>query len=84
MKIERLHAILLVLQKNEWTTAPDLAKIFNVTSRTIWRDVDELCRAGIPVLTKQGVKGGIALPSEFKQMYQEISIESSVHVLFFA
>jgi len=67
MKTERLLEILSILVKNEWTTAPDLAKKLNVTSRTIWRDIEQLNKAGVPIITRQGVGGGISLPEEYRQ-----------------
>ena len=61
MKLDRLIGILAVLQKGGCVTAPQLAERFEVSRRTISRDIDELCRAGIPIMTTQGVGGGIAL-----------------------
>ena len=48
MKIDRLIGILSVLLRQEVTTAPKLAEIFEVSRRTINRDIEDLCRAGIP------------------------------------
>lgn len=58
MKIERLMAILTVLQQNRKVTAPYLAGKFEVSRRTINRDIEDLCRAGIPIVTTQGSRGG--------------------------
>lgn len=65
MKIERLMAILTVLQQNKKVTAPYLAEKFEVSRRTINRDIEDLCRAGIPIVTTQGSQGGIALMEGF-------------------
>lgn len=61
MKLDRLMGILTVLLQNRPVTAPALAERFEVSRRTITRDIDALCRAGIPVVTRQGNGGGISL-----------------------
>lgn len=50
MKIERLIGIITTLQQKEKVTAPYLAEKFEVSRRTINRDIEEICRAGIPIL----------------------------------
>lgn len=66
MKIDRLIGILSVLLQKETVTAPYLAERFEVSRRTINRDVEDLCRAGIPIITKQGVNGGISIMADYK------------------
>ena len=66
MKFDRLLGILTVLLQNERVTAPRLAKKFEVSRRTIIRDIDALCVAGIPIVTHQGIGGGIAIAEGFK------------------
>ncbi|MGN1170777.1 MAG: helix-turn-helix transcriptional regulator, partial [Lachnospiraceae bacterium] len=61
MKIDRLIGILSVLLQQERTTAPELAEKFEVSRRTINRDIEDLCMAGIPIQTAQGVGGGISI-----------------------
>lgn len=61
MKIDRLMGILTVLLQRERVTAPELAERFEVSRRTINRDVEALCRAGIPVITIPGARGGISI-----------------------
>lgn len=61
MKIDRLIGILSVLLQKEHTTAPELAERFEVSRRTIGRDIETLCRAGIPIQTMQGSGGGIRM-----------------------
>ena len=51
MKIDRLIGILSILLQEEKTTAPELAERFEVSRRTINRDIEDLCRAGIPIKT---------------------------------
>jgi len=66
MKIDRLLGILVMLSKNEILTAPKLAELFEVSRRTINRDIDALCMAGIPIITKQGSGGGIYIQEGYK------------------
>lgn len=66
MKLDRLLGILTTLLQNERVTAPYLAGKFEVTRRTISRDIDALCQAGIPVITHQGSGGGISIAEGFK------------------
>ena len=51
MKIDRLIGILSILLQEEKTTAPELAERFEVSKRTINRDIEALCKAGIPIQT---------------------------------
>ncbi len=66
MKIDRLIGILSVLLQEEKVTAPELAERFEVSRRTINRDIDELLYAGIPIRTSQGVGGGISIAEGYK------------------
>ena len=58
MKIDRLIGILSILLQKEKVTAPWLAEKFEVSRRTINRDIEALCKAGIPLTTAQGRGGG--------------------------
>ncbi len=66
MKIDRLIGILSVLLQKDTVTAPFLAARFEVSRRTINRDIETLCRAGIPIVTTQGANGGISIMENFK------------------
>ena len=66
MKIDRQIGILSVLLQKETVTAPYLADRFEVSRRTINRDIEDLCKAGIPIVTKQGVNGGISIIENYK------------------
>ncbi|MDD5045339.1 MAG: YafY family protein [Candidatus Omnitrophica bacterium] len=65
MKINRLLEITLILLNKKSVTAQELADRFNVSTRTIYRDVDELSGAGVPVFTNKGSGGGISLLEDF-------------------
>ena len=66
MKIDRLIGILSVLLQKETTTAPQLAEQFEVSRRTINRDIEALCNAGIPIQTSQGFGGGISIMDGYR------------------
>lgn len=66
MKIDRLIGILSVLLQKESVTAPYLAELFEVSRRTINRDIEDLCKAGIPIMTRQGTNGGISIMEHYK------------------
>lgn len=66
MKIDRLIGILTCLLQSEKITAPELALKFEVSRRTILRDIDVLAQAGIPIFATQGGGGGISIMSGYK------------------
>lgn len=66
MKIDRLIGILSLLLQREIVTAPELAATFEVSRRTILRDVEDLCMAGIPLVTRQGSGGGISIMEPYR------------------
>ena len=66
MKTDRLIGILSVLMQKEKTTAPELAELFEVSRRTIFRDIEDLCRAGIPIQTLPGTGGGIRIMDGYR------------------
>ena len=61
MKLDRMIGILSILLQRGRVTAPELAARFEVSRRTINRDIEALCRAGIPIATRQGAKGGVSI-----------------------
>jgi len=66
MKIDRLIGILSILLQREKVTAPFLAEKFEVSRRTINRDIEDICKAGIPVVTVRGQNGGISIMEGYK------------------
>ncbi len=65
MKIDRLFTIVYILLHKPTVTAKELAEEFEVTTRTIYRDIDTLSLAGVPVYTTPGKGGGIGLLENF-------------------
>lgn len=81
MKIERLIGILSILLQKEKVTAKELAEKFEVSRRTIIRDIDSLCCAGIPIATAKGQGGGIAIMEGYKIDRTVLSSEEMKDIL---
>ncbi len=61
MQIERLFQMVFYIISHEHVTAKDLANYFNVSTRTIYRDINTLSIAGVPIISTKGSGGGISL-----------------------
>ena len=66
MKLDRMIGILAILLQRNRVTAPYLAEKFEVSRRTINRDIERLCMAGIPVVTTRGKGGGISIMEGYR------------------
>ena len=66
MKLERLIYILLSLLNKKRITAKEIAERFEISTRTVYRDMDTLSLAGIPIYSERGDKGGFYIPSDYK------------------
>lgn len=66
MKIDRLMAITNILINRQNITAKVLAEEFEVSTRTIYRDIDILSASGIPIVTDKGKNGGISIIPGYK------------------
>jgi len=66
MKIDRIISIIMLLLEREKISATKLAEMFEVTPRTIYRDVETINLAGIPIVAYPGVNGGIGIMEEYK------------------
>lgn len=65
MQINRLFEIIYILMDKKTVTAKELADRFEVTSRTIYRDIETLSSVGIPVYMTKGKGGGISILDHF-------------------
>ena len=65
MKIDRLMGIVVYLLNHGRTSAQKLAEEFEVSSRTIMRDLESLDQAGIPIQSFYGAEGGYQLMEDF-------------------
>lgn len=81
MKNERLYAITVYLLNHGRTSAQTLAGRFEVSVRTIQRDIDALCCAGIPVTAYPGANGGYEIESGFRLQGQAVTEKDYSHIL---
>ncbi|AVD36181.1 helix-turn-helix transcriptional regulator [Clostridioides difficile] len=65
MKINRLTEIIVILLNKKLVTAKELADRFEVSTRTIYRDIETLSMSGVPVYMMKGKGGGISLIEEY-------------------
>lgn len=65
MQVNRLFEIIYILLNKNSVTAKELAEHFEVSQRTVYRDIEVLCQSGIPIYTSQGKGGGIHLLENF-------------------
>lgn len=65
-KIERLISIVMILLQKEIISASEFSRLFNVSKRTIQRDMEALSYANIPIYAQHGAEGGYALMDEYK------------------
>ncbi|MFV0481529.1 MAG: helix-turn-helix transcriptional regulator [Campylobacteraceae bacterium] len=66
MKIDRLISIIMTLLENEKMSTSELALMFEVSTRTILRDINTINLSGIPIETSVGVNGGISISKRYK------------------
>jgi len=66
MKIDRLMALIMILLERDVVSARELAERLEVSRRTIYRDIDTLTFAGLPIFTHQGAMGGVGLMKSYK------------------
>ncbi|MCK8451614.1 helix-turn-helix transcriptional regulator [Bacillus safensis] len=78
MKIDRILSIVMLLISKKQIQAKDLAELHEVSVRTIYRDIETINQAGIPVVTTQGAGGGISLVDDYrleKKLFTDDDIE---------
>ncbi len=66
MRAGRLVELLLLLQIRGRATAPELAEALEVSVRTVYRDIDALAAAGVPLYTETGRNGGVRLAPGYR------------------
>ncbi|WP_291563854.1 MULTISPECIES: helix-turn-helix transcriptional regulator [unclassified Clostridium] len=81
MKIDRLLGIITVLLNNDKIKSKDLAEKFEVSIRTIYRDIEDLCKAGIPIVTYQGGNGGIGISEGYVINKNILTIEELDNIM---
>lgn len=83
MRADRLLSILLLMQTNQRLTAGDLARRLEVSERTIYRDMEALSSAGVPVYAERGSGGGWSLLEAYRTDLNGLS-EAEAQTLFLA
>lgn len=78
----RLFEIVYILMQKKKVTAKELADRFEVSTRTIYRDIEILCQANIPIYAIQGKDGGIGILEEFVLNKTILSEEEQNQILF--
>ena len=82
MRADRLLSILLTLQTEGKVKARELARRLEVSPRTVYRDLDALTAAGVPVYAEPGPSGGVALLNDYKTQLTGLS-RAELQTLFF-
>lgn len=82
MQINRLFEIVYILLERKTITAKELAERFEVSTRTIYRDVEILSQAQIPVYANKGNGGGIGLLEDYVLDKSMLSEEEQNQILF--
>jgi predicted DNA-binding transcriptional regulator YafY len=83
MRADRLISILMLLQVHRRMTARELAARLECPERTIYRDLDSLSAAGVPVYAQRGSGGGCLLPDGYRTNLTGLS-EPKVRALVLA
>ncbi|MBO0453862.1 helix-turn-helix transcriptional regulator [Candidatus Enterococcus murrayae] len=80
MQIERLVRMIFYIVSHKQVTAKELGEYFNVSTRTIYRDITTLTLSGIPILSKKGAGGGISLMDGYALNKSFLTTEEQIQV----
>ncbi|UUZ78753.1 HTH domain-containing protein [Paenibacillus sp. P26] len=75
MKLHRLLAITMLLLSRKRMSGQELADRFEVSLRTIYRDLETISRAGIPVISYAGADGGYEIMDQYRIDRQMVTLE---------
>jgi predicted DNA-binding transcriptional regulator YafY len=81
MRASRLVQLLLLLQTRGRSTAPELARELEVSVRTVYRDIEALSSAGVPVYSEPGRAGGVQLVDGYRTRLTGLTTEEADAVL---
>lgn len=76
MKIERMLTIIVMLLNRNRVTANELAEKFEVSVRTIYRDIETINLAGIPIISHSGNNGGFSIYEDYKLNHQVLTMNN--------
>lgn len=80
MKINRLLAIVTILLNRDKVSAAELAEKFEVSIRTIYRDIEAINMSNIPIVSQAGNGGGFSIMSNYKINHQFLTFEDMVSI----
>ena len=80
MRLHRLISMLLTIENKGRITAKDLSRQLETSIRTIYRDIDTLCEAGIPIVSEPGVNGGISLATGYQVGIRQFQKEDMIYL----
>lgn len=80
MRVHRMISILLLIEAKGKVKAKELAEELETSVRTIYRDVDALCEAGIPLTTDTGPNGGIHFLEEYTVGIKNLNGEDIINL----
>jgi predicted DNA-binding transcriptional regulator YafY len=80
MRLHRLISILLTIENRGKITAKELAAQFETSTRTIYRDIESLCEAGIPIVAETGPHGGLSLVEGYQTGLKQLGKDELVYL----
>lgn len=81
MKIDRLLSIIVILLNQDNVTAKELADRFEVSTRTVYRDIETINMSGIPIVSNQGRYGGFGILENYKINHQLLTLEDMISIV---
>lgn len=81
MKIDRLLSTIVILLNKDNVTAKELANRFEVSVRTIYRDIEAINLAGIPIVSNQGRDGGFRILDNYKINHQLLTLDDMTSIV---
>ncbi|HZU67111.1 MAG TPA: YafY family protein [Ktedonobacteraceae bacterium] len=76
-RIDRLTAIILLLQSGR-RTASEIARRFEISKRTVFRDIEALCEMGVPIITESGPRGGYTLMPDYSLAPLQLTLREAL------
>ncbi|QXE20741.1 YafY family protein [Clostridium sp. 001] len=81
MKINRLIAIVVMLLNRKKISAAELAEKFEVSVRTIYRDIEAINMSGIPIVSQSGNNGGFYIMDNYKINHQFLTLDDMISIV---
>ena len=81
MKIDRMLTIIVMLLNRDRVSAKDLAEKFEISVRTVYRDIDAINMAGIPIISYPGNNGGFGIMENYKLDHQVLTLNNMCSML---